>query len=125
MGVAEGVGYFENDLDCVLDRKLRFAIESVAQRLAFHEGHDIEEQPCGVARVEHAEDVRVLQLGSGPDLALEAVAADRRRQFGMKDLDGNLAVVLQVPCQVDGGHAAGAELALDVVSARELGAQLV
>ena len=48
--------------------------------------------------------------------AEEAVAADDGAQLGMQDLDGDLAVVLQVFGEVDGGHAALTELALETVA---------
>ena len=37
-------------------------------------------------------------------------------QLGVQDLDGDLAVVLQVLGEVDGGHAALAELAFEAVA---------
>jgi hypothetical protein len=37
----------------------------------------------------------------------------------MEDLQGDLAVVAEVVRDVDGGHAAGAHLALDGVAVRE------
>ena len=59
------------------------------------------------------------------DLASEAFGAKQRAQLGAKDLDGDLAVMLQVVGQVDGGHASPAELALHGVAAGEAGAELV
>jgi hypothetical protein len=50
------------------------------------------------------------------DLAQETLGADHGGQFGAEDLDGDAAVVLQVVGEVDGGHAAGAELALEAVA---------
>ena len=41
------------------------------------------------------------------------------RELGVEDLDGDLAAVLQVLGEVDGGHAALAELALDAVAVAE------
>ena len=45
----------------------------------------------------------------------EALAAERRGELGMEDLDGDVAVVLEVAREVDRRHAAAAELALDAV----------
>ncbi len=37
----------------------------------------------------------------------------------MQHLDGDVAVVLEIVREVDGGHAAGADLAVDTVAIRE------
>ena len=63
--------------------------------------------------------MRVLEAGGGLDLGEEALAADDGTQFGVEDLDGDLAGVLQVLGEVDGSHAALAQLALEVVAVAE------
>ena len=65
----------------------------------------------------------MLQVGGGPDLAEKPLGADHRRELGPQDLDGDLAVVPQVLGEVDGGHAALAELALDPVAVGERGGE--
>ena len=40
-------------------------------------------------------------------------------EFGVDDLDGDLAAVPEVLGEVDGGHAALAELALDAIAVSE------
>ena len=62
------------------------------------------------------QDVRVLEVGGGLDLAQEPLGADDRGQLGPQHLDRDLAVVLEVLGEVDGGHAALAELALEAVA---------
>ncbi len=47
------------------------------------------------------------------DLAEEPLAAQRLGQVGVEDLDGDVAIVLEVAGEVDGRHATGAELAVD------------
>ena len=47
------------------------------------------------------------------DLAQEPLAGQRPREVRAEHLDGDVAVVLEVVREVDRGHAAGAELALD------------
>jgi hypothetical protein len=59
------------------------------------------------------------RLGGGLDLLHEAVGAEHGGQLGPEDLEGDLAVVLQVRAEIDGGHAALAELALDAVAVGE------
>ena len=65
----------------------------------------------------------MLQVGGVLDLAEEALGAEDGRELGAEDLEGDLAVVLQVVGAVDGGHAAAAELALDRVAVGEGSAQ--
>ena len=81
-----------------------------------HVGHDVVEEAVGFAGVDQAEDVRMLEAGGDLDLGEEAIAADDGTEFGVEDLDGDLAGVLQVFGEVDGGHAALAELALEAVA---------
>ena len=61
----------------------------------------------------------MLEPGGDADLAGEAVRAEGRGELGAEHLDGDLAVVLEVVGQVDGGHPALSEFALDPVSRAE------
>ena len=63
----------------------------------------------------------MLQVGGGLDLGEEALGADDGGELGAQDLDGDLAVVLEVLGEVHRGHAARAELALDPVAVGECG----
>ena len=58
----------------------------------------------------------MLQVSGGLDLGQEPRGADDCGEFRAQDLDGDLAVVLEVVREVHGGHAASAELALDPVA---------
>jgi len=58
----------------------------------------------------------VLQRGGEPDLAQEALGAEQGAQLGAEDLESDLPVVLGVPSEVDRGHAAASELALERVA---------
>ena len=53
------------------------------------------------------------------DLAQEALGAERGGELGAEHLEGDLAVVLEVVGQVDRGHAAAPELALEHVAVAE------
>src|ERR1051325_8388799 len=99
--------------------------EPRAQRLAVDNGHYIEQKSAGVARVEQREDVRVLELRRRLDLAEEAVGAQGRCEIGVENLDGDVALVAKVLREVDRGHSARAELAVDGVSAGKGGVELV
>ncbi len=56
------------------------------------------------------------QRGDGVDLGEEAVGADGGGELGAEHLDGDIAIVLEVVREIDRGHAALTELALDPVA---------
>jgi len=67
----------------------------------------------------------MLQPRQDPDLAQEPLGSLVAEDLGAHDLDGDGAVVLAVAGQVDGGHAAAAQLALHgvaIAQGRRLGA---
>ena len=123
VGVAQGAGDLGRDPDGVGDGELLLAAEPVAQRFALDERHDVVRGAADLARVDEAEDVGVLQVGDGLDLAEEPLGADHGGEVGAEHLDGDLALVAEVVGEVDGGHAALAELALDAVAVGENGAE--
>ncbi len=67
----------------------------------------------------------MLELGGGGDLLDEAVGAQDGRKLRLQDLDGHLALMLEVRGQIHGGHAALPQLPLDPVAVREGGGQAV
>ena len=71
------------------------------------------------ARVEHGEDVRVLEPGGEPNLGEEPLGAERPSELGVQDLEGDGAVVAEVVRAVDRRHAAAAELGVETVAAGE------
>ena len=92
------------------------AHEPRAQRLAVHERHDVEQEAAGLARVVQWQDVRVLQVGRGADFREESLGAEGSGEVGMQHLDRDLARVLEVVREVDGGHPALPEFALEPVA---------
>ena len=95
------------------------SVEAPAERCALHIGHHIEQKPIGLPRLEQRQDVRRLQLRGDVDLAQEAFGADGLRELRAKHLDRDKATMLDVAREVDGGHAAVAEFAVDGVAAGE------
>mgnify|MGYP003471267922 CR=1 FL=1 len=61
----------------------------------------------------------------GLDLGEKPLGADDRGQLGPQHFHRHLAVVLQVLRQVDGGHPALAELALEAVAVGKGGGEAV
>jgi hypothetical protein len=60
--------------------------------------------------------MRVLQAGCEPDFTLEAFGTEGRGELGVQYLKGHLAVVLQIVREVNRGHAAAPELAVEAVA---------
>ena len=65
----------------------------------------------------------MVELGGDGDLAEEPLGAERVGEFGVEDLDRDRAIVLEIVREVDGGHAALPELALDAVAVGEGGSE--
>ena len=105
--------------------KLARPRQAVPERLALDVGHDIVEEAVGVAGVEEAEDVRVLQPGRDLDFPGKPVGAEGGGQLGAQHLDRHLAVMLQVLGEVDGGHAALTEFPDDAIASGQRGSQSV
>ena len=61
----------------------------------------------------------MLEPGGRADLAQEALGAERAAELGVQDLERHRPVVLEVAGEVDRGHAAAAELALEHVAVAE------
>ncbi len=119
MGAVEGVRHLPGEPDRFLDRKLTLAPEPVAQALAFDVRHRVPEEPARRAGVEDREDVRVIEPGGQVDLAEEALGTQGSGELRMEQLQGDPPVMLEVLGEVDRGHAAAPELALEHVALTE------
>ena len=80
-----------------------FAVQLLLEALTLHVRHYVEEERVCLVRIEQRQDVWVLQVGGRLDLSQEPLGSDYRREFGLQDLQRDLALVLQVLGQVDGG----------------------
>ena len=127
VGVVERPGDLAGDAHRVVHRELLLAGDPVAERLPLDVRHHVVDQwPRSIGDrtgVEERQDVGMLQLGGGPDLGEEALGAELGGEIGMQQLDRHLAVVLEVVREIDRGHAARAELALDAVAVGEGGGE--
>jgi hypothetical protein len=64
----------------------------------------------------------MLESSGESDLAMEALRSERVGEIGVKDLQGNRAVVFEIAGEMDGGHATTPELTLErVATAQGLG----
>ncbi len=125
MRVVERVGHLARDAHRLVDAELRLAVELLAKRLALDVGHDVERQSVGRAGVEQRQDVRMLERRRRLDLDGEPLGAEHGGELRLEHLDRDLAIVLEVRGEVDGGHAAGAQLPLDSVAVGERGTQSI
>ena len=123
VGVVERPGDLGSDADRIADRELLLAVQPVPQRFALDERHHVVRGPVDFAGVDQAEDVGVLQVGDGLDLAEEPLGADHRRELRPQHLDRDLAVVLQVLGEIHRRHAALPQLPLDAVAVGEGGGE--
>ena len=123
VSVAQRVRDLSRDAECILQRELLFAIESAAEGLAFDKRHDVVEYPVGFPGVVEWEDVRMTETGGGLDLAQEPFWAERSGDLWLEDFDGDLPMMLEVLGQVDRGHSAATELALDGIAIGDIGTQ--
>ena len=80
--VRERLGNLVGDLQRIVHRQLRLAIQPVAEGFAFDEWHDVIERPTGVTRVVDRQDVGMLQARREFDLAQKPFAPQRDGDFG-------------------------------------------
>ena len=120
VGVVQRRGHLAGDAERVLERELRLAVQPLAQRLALDVRHDVVEQAAGLARSRTA-------AGCAGGCSRAAIWISRRNRSGPRftassgcsTLSATGRSCLQVLGQVDGRHAAAAELALDRVAVGE------
>ncbi len=122
VGKVERQGHLPGDPNRLVYRQLVLPGEPLAEALALDVGHGEPDVPrsitprsAGLARVVHRDDVGMLEPGGELDLAEEPVGTQGRRQLWVEHLEGDRPVVAQIVGEVNHGHAAAAELALDAV----------
>jgi hypothetical protein len=97
VSVVQPVGHIAGDAEGVLQRKLVLALEAIPQRLPRHERHDVVELALEFPGIQQAEDVGMLEAGSGGNFAKEAVGTEYGGDVRQQCLDRDRAVVLEVP----------------------------
>ena len=117
----ERFGDLAGDAHDLVQRERPLALQALAEGLSGDERHHIVEQPVGVARVVQRKDVRVGETRGEGDLAEEPVRTERRGELGAQELHSDLACVLEVAAEIDRGHSAAPELALEHVPFRQNG----
>jgi hypothetical protein len=123
--VVEGVSDLGRDPHRFVDAQLRLAVQFVAQRLTFDERHYRIEEAVRLPRIMEREYVGVLEVGSGLDFLDEALGTEDRGEFGPQDFHRNVPVVPHIAREINGGHATGAQLALDGVAVGQRGRESI
>jgi hypothetical protein len=67
----------------------------------------------------------MLQVRRGLDLGEKPFAAEDRAELGVEHLDRDVSFVAKIACEIHGGHATGADLALDGVATRKRGGEAI
>ncbi len=125
MGVAQGAQHLGGDPHGPVERKRALARHPLPKGLALHVGHGIPQPTRRFARVVHGENVRMLQAGGDPDLLEESLRSERGGELGAQDLERDGPIVPEIVGEVDHGHAAAAELALDALPVGKSATQAV
>ena len=103
------------DVHRVAKREGAFLRQAVAERAPFHQRHGIVGQVSSSSGGEQRNDVRLLQRGDHPDLALEPFQAEAFDQLGCEDLHHDLSSEPRFVGHEHAGHAAAAQLPLECV----------
>jgi hypothetical protein len=93
--------------------------EPFPERLTLDVGHREPQVSGRLARVEHREDVGMLQAGHQADLAEEPLGAERGGEPWVEHLECHGPVVPEIVREVNRGHATASELALERVAVGE------
>jgi len=117
--IVQSLGHVGRNAHRLVHRKLVLAVELLPQALALHVRHHVEEEAVGLARIEEGQDVGMLEVGGGLDLGQEALGPHDRGELRLQHLERDVAIVPHVAREVDRGHPALSELALDAVAALE------
>ena len=121
VGAAERARDLDRVGDRLVHRQPAHAADPLLERLALDVlEHDVR-TAFVLAGVDHADDVRVRELGDGARLAAEALElVGVRRDLAVHELDRHAPLERLVERQVDRGHAAGADLGIQPVSPAQL-----
>jgi hypothetical protein len=111
--VIECFGDLAREPNSIIDRKLAFARESLAQPLAGHERCGVVDQAIRDAGGDHGNDVWMLKAGRDANLALEALECGGGGPLGRQHLHHHLTTECGLFGDEESRHATATELALE------------
>ena len=107
------------DRERLVEAELVLALQLVPQRLAADVRKHVVQHAVRVARVDERQNVRMIEPRRDLDLGEEPFGAEHRPEFGAQDFERDVTIELAVVSEVDDGHSACPELALDRVALAE------
>jgi hypothetical protein len=99
--------------------------EPVTQALPLHERHHVVRGAVDLPGIDETKNMGMLQCRDGLDLPHEAVRPDDSGQLRTEDLDRHPPAMLEVFGEVHCGHAALAQLPLDLVAVGKGGGEAI
>ena len=114
--VLQRLGHRGSNPHRFVNRQLLVAVQTVPECVPLHVGHHIEQEGIRLARIEQRQDMRVLQVGRRLDLSQKPFRADDCGQLGLQDLERDLSLMPEIISEINRGHPALTELALDLVA---------
>ncbi len=115
VGVVQRVGDLPGDPHGILHRESPLSLEPVPKTLSLYVWHGVPQRAGGVPRVEHGQNVRVVQASRYADLTQKALDPYPDGEVGMEHFERDGSIVLDVVGKVDRGHASTPELVPDAV----------
>ncbi len=119
VGVLQRLAGFPRNPEGIVQPQRPLPAEAVAKAFALDVGHGKPEMAATLARVEDGEHMGMLQSRGQPYFLKETVRAQAGGEMRMEDLERDRPVVLEVAREVDDGHAAVSELALENISLQQ------
>src|SRR5437867_2863239 len=121
VSTVERVGYLAGEANGLIDRELMLPFQPRPERFPLDQGHGVPEQSLATARVEHRENVGMLEATGQPDLPLESLYTQACGQLRAQHLESHRAIMPEVVGDIHGRHAAVPELAFEPVGRSETG----
>src|SRR5918995_201985 len=120
VGGPQRAGDLDGVRDRLVDRQPPHPPDALLQRLPLDVLEDDVGRAILLAGVDHADDVRVVELGDGAGLAAEALQlVGVRRDLAMHELHRDLALQRHVEGAVDRRHPTGADLGVEAIATVE------
>ena len=117
MGVRQRVEHLHRDMGGLRRRERPQAVAEIVNRLAAHELHHHEQLVVLTVQLVDGGDAGMAQTRERDRFTAEALEDVRVAQFGIEDLDGDVAVERLVDGLVDRSHASAPEAIDDAVFA--------
>src|SRR6185369_5659164 len=87
----------------------------MAQRLAAHQRHDVEQHFASASGIVERKDVRMLKVGGNLNFLQESLCAEGLGELGAQNLECDLAMVPEVVRKEDRSHSSFADAPLDPI----------